>query len=319
MTKQPELIFIKPALAEATSEPPKSGPWAHEVKYDGYRIQAHILNSKVTLFTRNGLDWTNRIGAVAKELQSLSVQSAIIDCEAVVLNESGIADFGALQKELRRGAKARITLIALDILHLNGQDLRKQALTMRKAELKALLGQRTKQSLLQFSEHMEGDGNEILKSACKLGLEGIVSKRLDLAYQSGRSTNWLKVKCVLADPFVVIGYTELKGRPGAVGSLALGYYESKTLIYAGRVGTGFSESAAEDIWKLAQSLSAPAPNLSRDLTPDQLSGLHWMKQKLVAQVEYRSWSSDGLLRHSVFKSFRQDKRAAEIGRPPSLR
>lgn len=318
MTKRPELTFIKPALAEATTEPPKSGPWVHEIKYDGYSIQVHKLNSKVALFTRNGLDWTNRIGTVAQELQSLGAQSAIIDCEAVVLNESGIADFGALQKELKRGAKARITLIALDLLHLDGQDLRKQPLTARKAQLKAQLGQRSKQSLLQFSEHLEGDGTEIFKSACKLGLEGIVSKRLDKPYQSGRSTSWLKAKCAFADPFVVIGFTELKGKPGAVGSLALGYYDNKTLIYAGRVGTGFSEAEAEHIWKLAQSISAPGPKLAKALTYDQLSGLYWMKRKLVAQVEYRSWSSDGLLRHSVFKSFRRDKRAAEIGRPSSL-
>lgn len=318
MTKQPELIFIKPALAEATTEPPKSGPWAHEIKYDGYRMQAHKLDSKVTLYTRNGLDWTNRIGAVAKELQALVAQSAIIDCEAVALNERGMADFGALQKELKRGAKARITLMALDLLHLNGQDLRKQPLTRRKEQLKALLGQRSKQSLLQFNEHMEGDGTEIFKNACKLGLEGIVSKRFDLAYQSGRSATWLKAKCVVADPFVVIGYTDLKGKPGAVGSVALGFYDGKTLVYAGRVGTGFSESEAEDIWKLAQSLSAPAPKLSRELTQDQLSGLHWIRPKLVAQIEYRSWSPDGLLRHSVFKSLRQDKRAPEINRPSSL-
>ena len=181
-------------------------------------MQAHKLDSKVTLYTRNGLDWTNRIGAVAKELQALVAQSAIIDCEAVALNERGMADFGALQKELKRGAKARITLMALDLLHLNGQDLRKQPLTRRKEQLKALLGQRSKQSLLQFNEHMEGDGTEIFKNACKLGLEGIVSKRFDLAYQSGRSATWLKAKCVVADPFVVIGYTDLKGKPGAVGS-----------------------------------------------------------------------------------------------------
>ena len=122
----------------------------------------------------------------------------------------------------------------------------------------------------------------------------------------------------MADPFVVIGYTDLKGKPGAVGSVALGFYDGKTLVYAGRVGTGFSESEAEDIWKLAQSLSAPAPKLSRELTQDQLSGLHWIRPKLVAQIEYRSWSPDGLLRHSVFKSLRQDKRAPEINRPSSL-
>ena len=151
-----------------------------------------------------------------------------------------------------------------------------------------------------------------------MGLEGIVSKRTDKAYRSGRTANWLKVKCTFADPFVVIGYTDLKGQPGAVGSLALGYYTDKTLRYAGRVGTGFSEGEAKDIWKLAQSFLAVAPPIAKDLSPDQLSGLHWIKPKLVAQIEYRSWSPDGLPRHSVFKAFRQDKRPAEIGRPPSL-
>ena len=318
MTKPSGPVFIKPALAEAATELPKAGPWVHEIKFDGYRMQVHISGSEVILLTRNGLDWTDKFAATVKELRGLPAQSAIIDCEAVVLNEKGIADFGLLQREFKRGHGARMTFMALDLLELDGVDLRKKPLIERKTLLKELLGTRPKTSLLQFSEHMEGDGNEVLRNACLFGLEGIVSKRIDKPYQSGRSSHWLKIKCVMADPFVIVGYTDLKGKPGAVGALALGYFAGGKLTYAGRVGTGFTEPEAALIWEQFQTLQIPVPTFAKRLAPDQRAGVTWIEPLLVAQVEYRSWTSDGLLRHSAFKSFRQDKQPTEIGPPPSM-
>ena len=312
------LAFIKPCLAEATSDPPSGDDWVHEIKFDGYRIQAHVANSKVTLFTRNALDWTGKFGSVVGELQKLRAGSAIIDGEAVVQNEAGVADFDALRREFERGRNARIVFMAFDLLHLDGDDLRRRPLLERKALLKDLFGKPSKTSLLQFSDHMAGDGGDVFANACRMGLEGIVSKRIDRPYRSGRSADWLKAKCVMADPFVVIGFVRLKGTSQAIGSLVLGYYAGRTLIYAGRVGTGFSQSDAGAIWEALQTIQTVAPPLAKHLTNEQREGVVWVKPLLVAQVEYRSWTPDGIVRHASFKAFRQDKRPSEIRKPPSL-
>ena len=312
------LQFIKPCLAEAASAPPSGDQWVHEIKFDGYRIQAHLANSKARLFTRNALDWTDKFGLIAGEVQKLRAGNAIIDGEAVVQDAAGVADFDALRRELERGRNARIVIMAFDLLHLDGTDLRRQSLLERKAQLRSLIGKPSNSSLLQFSDHMAGEGSDVFKNACRMGLEGIVSKRIDRHYRSGRSGDWLKVKCVMADPFVVIGFVRLKGSSQAIGSLVLGYYDGRILIYAGRVGTGFSQDDAAAVWEALQTVLTDAPPLHKRLTPEQREGVVWVKPLLVAQVEYRSWSPAGIVRHASFKSFRQDKRPSEIRKPPSL-
>ena len=314
----PALAFIKPCLAEAAGDPPSGDNWVHEIKFDGYRVQAHVNNSKVTLFTRNALDCTGKFGLVVGELQKLGAGSAIIDGEAVVQNEAGVADFDALRREFERGRNARIVLMAFDLLHLDGEDVRRRPLLERKALLRDLLGRPSKSSLVRFSDHMAGDGADVFANACKMGLEGIVSKRIDRPYRSGRSADWLKAKCVVANPFVVIGFVRLKGTSEAIGSLVLGYYAGRTLYYAGRVGTGFSQSDAGAIWEALQTLQTDAPPLHKRLTTEQRAGVVWVKPVLVAQVAYRNWSPEGIVRHASFKAFRQDKRPSEIRKPPSL-
>ena len=314
----PNLRFVKPCLAQATNEAPSGDEWVHEIKYDGYRVQVHLVGSKAMLFSRNALDWTRRFGLVVGELERLGVGSAIVDGEAVVQDQNGVANFDALRRELGKEQKAQIMLMAFDLLHLDGEDLRPRPLLERKKLLQVLLGARRKSSLLRFSDHMHGDGKQIFASACKLGLEGIVSKRHDRPYRSGRSADWLKIKCIMADPFVVIGYVPLQGASQAIGSLVMGYYDHGTLTYAGRVGTGFSASDAGAIWEGLQTIKSVSSTLLKRLTREQRDGVVWVQPELVAQVEYRSWSPDGLLRHSSFKAFRQDKRPSEIGRPASL-
>jgi bifunctional non-homologous end joining protein LigD len=310
--------FIKPCLAQDAQTPPSGEQWAHEIKHDGFRIQAIVTPPAVTLLTRSGLDWTHRLGVVVKELATLKVRSAIIDGEAVVLNESGVADFHALQREARKGARAHIVLMAFDLLHLNSSDVRKRPLFERKALLRDALGKRSKSSLLRYNDHMLGDGKEVLAGACKLGLEGIISKRLDRPYRSGRSPDWLKPKCLLSDPFVVIGYTPMKGASGAIGSLVLGYYDGVTLRHAGRVGTGFSEREAHAIGEGLEAIRTEEPPTSQRLTHEQRHGVIWVRPQLVAQITYQGWSSDGLLRHSSFKVFLPDLRPSEVRKPKSL-
>jgi bifunctional non-homologous end joining protein LigD len=190
-----------------------------------------------------------------------------------VQNEHGVADIHLVQLEMRKGRRARIAVMAFDLLNLNGLDLRLQPLLERKGLLRDALGQRAKSSLLQVCDHVEGKGQVVLSSACKLGLEGIVSKRIDKPYRSGRSTDWLKSLCVHTDQFVVVGYALAKGMTESIGSLVLGYLDGPTLVHAGRVGTGFSQAEANAIWTALQAIHIEHPAMSRRLPRDHAAPL----------------------------------------------
>jgi bifunctional non-homologous end joining protein LigD len=311
------LAFIKPSLARDAATPPLGDEWVYEIKHDGFRIEALVAPPKVQLLTRNGLDWTHRLGLVVKELAGLRVRSAIIDGEAVVQNDRGVSDPHALQRELKKGSRARIAIMAFDLLHLDGRDLWHRPLRERKDLLRDLLGKRPTSSLLQFSDHMLGNGRAVLESACKMGLEGIISKRLDRPYHSGRTLDWLKSLCLLSDPFVVIGFVPSKAGSAVVGSLVLGFYEGESLIHAGRVGTGFSQTEAQALWQGLQTIRIEDPPIYQRLSRPQRQDVIWVQPRLVAQVQYRGWSADGLLRHSSFKALLPKKQPSEVFRPAS--
>lgn len=314
------LEFTPPCLALATAEPPRGANWVHEIKFDGYRVQALIESGEVRLLTRNALDWTGRFGIVVKDFSALAVKSAAMDCEAVVCDRKGVSRFSALQAELKHGASARIEMRAFDLMHLDGKDLRKLPLLDRKAALERVLTTSKLQlGLLSLSDHTPGDGGAILKTACAMKLEGIVSKRGDLPYRSGRNGDWTKSKCVMADPFVVVGYVPSKAGSGMVGSLVLGFYENGEIVYAGRVGTGFSLAEARAMADGLASIHRKTPPLRQALTREQRAGVVWVSPRLVAQVTYRDVTADLLLRHSTFEHFREDKRPEEIARPPAFR
>lgn len=310
------LTFTPPCLATPKAMPPNGNNWVHEIKFDGYRVQALLDNSGARLLTRNGLDWTERFGPVVLDLAKLGAINFAIDCEAVVFDKSGVSNFSGLQRELKSSRPANIVLMAFDLLHLEGASTSHLPLLVRKARLESLIKPLQKgKSLLRYSEHMTGDGLKLLERACSMQLEGIVSKRKDLPYRSGRQGDWNKTKCVSADPFVVIGFVTSKATPGLVGSLILGFYDAGALFYAGRVGTGFSRAEARAMAEGLAAIERKTPPLKQPLTAQQSSGVRWVEPELVAQISYRDVTADSVLRHATFEHFRSDKRPVEIERP----
>ena len=303
--------FVAPMLATLGKTP--AGPWLHEIKFDGYRLQARIQNRKVALLTRSGLDWTNRFGKpLVDALASLPVQTAIFDGEAVVENAGGASDFSLLQADLSEGRGDRIVYCVFDLLHLDGYDLRNAPLVARKRLLAKIVG--AGQDRVRFSEHLEESGALVLHHACRLGLEGVVSKQGDAPYRSGRVKTWIKSKCSQRQEFVIGGFTLSTVAPKAIGGLALGLYEDGALQYVGRVGAGFSAAAARNLYARLEEMRESASPFAKKLGADEARGLRFVRPELVAEVDFRAWTGDGVLRHAAFRALREDKPTGEVVR-----
>jgi bifunctional non-homologous end joining protein LigD len=313
--------FISPQLAEQAAAPPDQGGWIHEIKLDGYRIQIHIRSSKkngrtvreAKLLTRKGLDWTHRMPDIAEAAAKLAVADAILDGEAVVLDEHGVSNFGELQAAFQDGKDRYITYFAFDILHLDGHNLRDLSLLDRKGVLEGILAGDRSQSPIRLSEHFEGKGSDVFAKACALGAEGIVSKFASGSYRSERGAAWRKAKCTLEQEFVVVGFTPPSKGGHGIGALLLGYYEAGQLRYAGRTGTGFTQKTSADLRSRLNHLTQKKPILD-PVPADARRGVYWVKPELVAQVAFATWTKDNLVRQAAFKGLREDKPANEVER-----
>ena len=304
--------FLSPSLASPCDTPPSGAGWIHEIKHDGYRMQARIDGGTVKLLTRKGLDWTDRFGGIAEALKGLGLGSALIDGEIVVEDAAGMTSLNNLQEDLRTGRQDRLRYFAFDLLYCEGYDLTQATLIARKTLLEEALAGVAAMSPIRFGEHLEIDGPTMLEHSCRLGLEGIISKRKDLPYRPGRGEHWLKAKCRQSQEFVILGFIASTAASRTVGSLALGYYADGALIYAGRVGTGWSVNQAEALHAELAKIKSAKPALKKALPAGAEKGLTWTEPRFVCEVEYRDWTHDGLIRHSVFMGLREDISAADV-------
>ncbi|MET4631018.1 bifunctional non-homologous end joining protein LigD [Bradyrhizobium sp. I1.8.5] len=292
--KAPFPGFIEPALAASIDRVPSGERWIHEIKFDGYRVQVHLANEATRVFTRRGHDWTRRFKKVADDAWHIKASSAIIDGEIVVPAADGSTDFSVLQNELK-GTSTKIVLVAFDLLYLNGRDIRKVPLFERKAALKKVVTG----SDVQFSESFEIDGSEMFTHACKVGLEGVVSKVRDSVYPVGRSNNWVKKTCAQRETLTIAGFALDEGKWDGI---YLARRKGDDLIYAGKVDHGFDKTSAAELRRRLEPLVRKTQPYAKRIAHRGI----WVEPKLLAEIEYRAKSEEGKVRHPFFKGLRED-------------
>jgi bifunctional non-homologous end joining protein LigD len=292
--KAPLPGFIEPALASPIEKVPSGARWIHEIKFDGYRVQVHLANEAIKIFTRRGHDWTHRFKKVANDAWHIKAGSAIVDGEIVVPAADGSTDFSVLQNELK-GKSTSIVLIAFDLMYLNGRDIRKEPLVRRKDELKKIVAGTD----VQFSESFEIEGSEMFAHACKLGLEGVVSKVRDSAYAGGRGNNWVKKTCAQRETLIIAGFALDEGKWDGI---YLGRRKGEDLIYAGKVDHGFDKASAADLQKRLKPLIRKSQPYAKRIAHKGI----WVEPNLLAEIEYRAKSAEGKVRHPFFKGLRED-------------
>jgi len=312
--------FIAPQLATLVKEPPSGDEWLHELKFDGYRMLCRIDRGRITVWSRNGKDWTEKFQNVVEAVKSLKATSAMLDGEIVIVDAQGRSSFQKLQRAMGKATTTGFAYEVFDLIYLDGFSLTQTPLKHRKELLKNLVGSNS-HGVIRYSEHINGSGDQFFKHACEYGIEGIVSKLADSTYESTRNRNWLKVKCAKQQEFVIVGYTpSSKSLPG-FGSLVLGVYEKTKLVYAGRVGTGFTFKQRSDLKKQLDKLSRKDSAFAVTPKDPGLRETLWTEPKMITEVAFMEWTSDGSIRHPSFQGLREDKNPKEVVREerPSVR
>ena len=304
---------LSPTLATLVDSAPTGDDWIHEIKFDGYRMVARIDHGDVHVYSRNGKEWTSALPAIVASLQRLDVDQAWIDGEIAVADDKGLTSFQQLQNALSDPRAKNISYFVFDLLYQDGYDLRSVALIERKQLLRALVG--TSDPLLRYSVDVQGSGTEFFEQACKLKLEGAVSKRATSLYREGtRTRDWVKVKCGHRQEMVIGGFTDPQGSRTGFGALLLGIYENGKLRYAGKVGTGFDDKTLAKLRPILGKLEQKEAAFVNPPRGYEAMGAHWVKPQLVAEVAFTEWSDDGALRHPSFQGLREDKKATEVVR-----
>lgn len=305
--------FVRPQLATLVDKAPSGEEWLHELKFDGYRLLCHLQRGQVRFWTRNENDWTAKFPGLGKAVKALPVKSAILDGEVVALDASGRASFQKLQQSINKNAGSGLIFHIFDLIYIEGFILTRTPLLERKRVLAELIQPLDERGVLRYSDHVEGNGAEFFKEACKLGIEGIVSKLAGSMYESTRSRNWLKIKCIKRQEFVIAGYTlSEKGIP--FSSLILGFYDKGKLIYAGRAGTGYTNAMRVELRKKLDRMvinKRPFAELPKD---PGLRRAVWTEPKLVGEVAFTEWTDEGVIRHPSFQGLREDKKPHEVVR-----
>lgn len=305
---------LQPQLATLVESAPP-GEWRYEIKFDGYRMLARILDGEVKFFTRNGHDWTEKLPAQAGAIAKLGIKNGWLDGEMVVPNDQGLPDFQALQNAFDSGRSADIIYYLFDLPFLEGHDLREAPLEERREALSALLSEaKSGSKILRFSEDFEEAPEALLNSACQMQMEGLIGKRVGSAYRSRRSDDWIKLKCKRRQEFVVVGYTDPKGARAKFGALLLALHDpdSGELKYAGKVGTGFNESSLNSLFAELHPLETKGATVTNPPKGPDARGVHWLKPVLLAEISFAQITKDGIVRHAVFQGLRADKPAVAI-------
>jgi bifunctional non-homologous end joining protein LigD len=294
--------FIEPCHPTLREAAPAGEEWLHEIKSDGYRAQVHVRGGKATIFSREGVNWTTQLAAIANAAMRLPVRDAILDGEAIVQAANGVADLQALRREIGKKHSKRLVYAAFDLLYLDGFDLREAPLIERKRLLRELTAEQAPAIL--YVEHIAGDGEAVYRHACRIGVEGIVSKHRDAPYRSGRQESWIKLKCIKSDTFPIVAFVEKLGaKPRRIASLYVGRRDGGRLLYAGKVRSGYTDRAARELRERLDPLILPQSPLS---VPVRKPKATWVRPDVQAEIQFGGVTEEGLLREAVFKGMRDD-------------